>query len=137
MKILLIEDDDIAAGLIRRRLEKAGHTIRREANGLCGLESARAFRPVLILLDLALPLVNGFDICRMARQDAQLKSIPIFVLSSRRKADDVRRAMEVGANDYICKAFVKDDLADIIYRKYSGLAQNDFSYYFYMAAGPH
>ncbi len=102
VKILVVEDDAKTANLLRLYLEQAGYSVRLTSDGYSGLQMARREQPDLIVLDLMLPEMDGFDICRLLRLETNL---PIVVLTARSTEDDVLRGLDLGADDYIAKPF--------------------------------
>ncbi len=103
--ILLIEDDPDYRDLIAYRLRSAGHTVRIASNGQDGLEQAREQAPDLILTDLMLPKLNGYEICSLLKQDQRYQRIPIVVFSATKMHDrDAKLAKECGANAYVLKS---------------------------------
>lgn len=105
--ILLIEDDTVLGETLRYNLEYEGHTILLAEDGLAGLELARASRPDLILLDVMLPRLDGFAVCRILRQESDR---PIIMLTARSDEADRILGLELGANDYIVKPFSMGEL---------------------------
>ncbi len=101
-KILIIEDDILAAELERDYLEAAGFGVDICADGVRGLQMAQAGSYDLILLDVMLPGMNGFDICREIRKD---QNVPVILISARTEDIDKVRGLGLGADDYIVKPF--------------------------------
>ena len=108
--VLLIEDDDTVRAALKRVLENDGYRVSAAADGS---ELARVLdgAPIdLILLDVGLPWINGFELARMMKAHAQLKDLPLVFLSARTDEADVKRGFEVGADDYIKKPFEIDQV---------------------------
>ncbi len=103
-KILIIEDDQFLRGLITRKLEKEKYVISEAVDGEEGLRKIREEKPDLILLDLILPSLDGFEVLREAKSDPEVKDIPVIVLSNLGQKEDVDRAFSLGAVDYLIKA---------------------------------
>ncbi len=101
-KILIIEDDDLAAQLERDYLEAAGFAVEICGNGTQGLSMARSGSYDLILLDVMLPGMNGFEVCREIRKE---KNVPIIMITARTEDVDKVRGLGLGADDYIVKPF--------------------------------
>ncbi|MFJ9517599.1 two-component system response regulator CseB [Kitasatospora sp. NPDC101801] len=101
-RILLVEDDEVIREATRMALERYGFPVDTAADGLEGLESFRARRPDLLLLDVMLPLLDGVGLCRRIREESQL---PILMMSARTEPIDVISGLEAGADDYITKPF--------------------------------
>ncbi|WP_406178300.1 ATP-binding protein [Streptomyces sp. NBC_00996] len=98
--MLVAEDDEKQAELIRRSLLKEGHTATVVHDGGAALAEARRHRPDLVVLDLMLPVVDGFGVCRMLRQS---DDIPVLMLTARSTEDDILLGLELGADDYMTK----------------------------------
>lgn len=101
-KILVAEDDPKQASLLRAYLENDGHSVITAANGQIALESLQRDRPDLLLLDLMMPAVNGWDV--LARLDIEYAP-PVIVLTARSAEDDHLRGFALGADDYITKPY--------------------------------
>lgn len=101
--ILVIEDNRDLAYQLRMRLEAKGYTVHTALDGSEGLQKARSLKPDIILLDLMLPDVDGYKICRMLKFDREYEYIPIIILSARTLDEDRELAAEVGANAYLFK----------------------------------
>lgn len=103
--VLLIEDDDTIRAALKRTLEGEGYRVSAAADGT-GLAKVLDGAPIdLILLDVGLPWINGFELATMMKAHPQLKDIPLVFLSARTADADVKRGFEVGADDYIKKPF--------------------------------
>jgi DNA-binding response OmpR family regulator len=109
-RILVVEDDRDIAELIAHALAKAGYDADRVASGPDALASARAAAPDAIILDLMLPGLDGFDVCRALRADDGTASIPIIMLTARGEESDRVAGLELGADDYVTKPFSAKEL---------------------------
>lgn len=109
-RILLIEDDLDMAEAIRLRLEANDFEIIVAHDGMEGLNKARTENPDLIILDVMLPKLDGFNLCRMLKFDEKHKSILIIILSAKVQKTDIERGKEVGADAYITKPFKAEEL---------------------------
>ncbi len=106
MKRLLLVDDDVESlAVARARLANDGLEILCATDGRAGLEAAKAQHPDLILLDLDMPDMTGFDVCRVLKADPELCMIPVLFLSGSGTPDDKVRGLDLGAADYITKPF--------------------------------
>jgi two-component system, OmpR family, alkaline phosphatase synthesis response regulator PhoP len=105
IKILLIEDEQDIADLIKLHAELSGYKITHMADGLNGYEAIVKDHPDLIILDLMLPGQNGLDVCRKVKANADLKHIPIIMISAKSEETDVVLGLELGADDYVTKPF--------------------------------
>ncbi|MEA2085432.1 MAG: response regulator, partial [Chloroflexota bacterium] len=102
-KILVIEDDPAGLRLVGYTLKKQGYEVVTASNGLEGLKKAREEGPDLVILDLMLPGVDGFEICHRLRTEPQTARLPILVLSGKTGEADRDTALKVGANAYLVK----------------------------------
>lgn len=102
---LIVEDDHDIAKLIAFNLDSAGFEPRRVTSGEEALHSVARKPTELIVLDLALPGVDGLTVCRRLKDDAQTRAIPILIVSARGEEEDVIAGLEIGADDYITKPF--------------------------------
>ena len=102
-KILVIEDDPVSSRLASYTLEKAGYQVVTASNGLQGLRKARSEKPDLLILDVMLPGVDGFEICHRLRADPQTAQLPILMLSAKFQEIDRQTGLKAGANVYLTK----------------------------------
>ncbi|MCA9975117.1 MAG: response regulator, partial [Anaerolineales bacterium] len=102
MKALVVDDDRILADLIAFTLRREGFSVSLAYNGEMALQLWRDGRPDIIILDLNLPQVDGFTVCRQIRAEEET---PIIMLTVRSEEDDVIHGLELGADDYIAKPF--------------------------------
>jgi two-component system phosphate regulon response regulator PhoB len=114
--ILVVDDEPDAVELIEFNLKRAGYAVLVALDGWSGLRAAREHRPNLVLLDLMLPEMNGFEISRALRQEAQTAEIPIIFLTARAAEMDRQIGLELGAEDYITKPFSPRELLAQIQR---------------------
>ena len=105
--VLVAEDDEMQAELIRRSLLAEGHTATVVHDGRAALDAARRLAPDLIVLDLMLPVIDGFGVCRVLRRD---EDIPVVMLTARSEEDDVLLGLELGADDYMTKPYSPREL---------------------------
>ncbi|MEM1143136.1 MAG: response regulator [Pseudomonadota bacterium] len=101
--LLLVEDNEMNRDMLSRRLHRAGFETRLATDGQQALDSARGQTPDLVLLDMNLPVLDGWSVCREIRADQKLASLPIIALTAHAMADDRARALEVGCDDYATK----------------------------------
>lgn len=107
--VLVAEDDEKQAELIRRSLLAEGHTATVVHDGATALDAARHLRPDLVALDLMLPVVDGFGVCRVLR-GGEDPEIPVVMLTARSAEDDVLLGLELGADDYMTKPYSPREL---------------------------
>lgn len=103
-KVLVVEDDQFLRDLIIKKLEEEGFATKQAVDGEEGLRLIREEKPNIVLLDLILPGIDGFELLKQVKADASLSNIPILILSNLGQKDDVDRAFELGAKDYLIKA---------------------------------
>lgn len=109
--IVVIEDDAAIRSVLRVLLRGAGYTLIKEAErGDDGLKLVRDVRPSLVLLDLMLPGLDGFSVCRRIREMKEIASTPVIMLTARSDESDIVRGLECGADDYVTKPFSRQVL---------------------------
>jgi len=113
-KILLVEDDDSLASVYSTRLEAEGFSIKRVPNGEDALSAALEFRPDLILLDVMMPKVSGFDVLDILRNTPETANLQVIMLTALSQESDKARAEELGVDDYLVKSQVV--IADVVER---------------------
>jgi DNA-binding response OmpR family regulator len=113
-KILLVEDDEGLAGVYITRLDIEGFEVRRVPNGEDALAAALEFKPDLILLDVMMPKVNGFDVLDILRNTPETTNVKIVMLTALSQEADRKKAEEMGVDDYLVKSQVV--IADVVER---------------------
>ena len=113
-KILLVEDDDALASVYETRLQAEGFAIKRVPNGEDALASALSYRPDLILLDVMMPKVSGFDVLDILRNTPETTNIKVIMLTALSQDSDKQRAESLGVDDYLVKSQVV--IADVVDR---------------------
>ncbi|MDX2078782.1 MAG: response regulator [bacterium] len=113
-KILIAEDERDIRELITFTLTFAGHEITQAANGAEAVELAQTVLPDLIMLDVRMPRMTGYEACRAIKQIDTIKDIPVVFLSAKGQDDEVSDGLDSGAIDYIMKPFSPTELADKI-----------------------
>ena len=104
-KILIVDDEKDLVKVIELRLKAAGYDTIAAYDGQEALNKARKENPDLVILDLMLPKMNGYQVCRMLKFDAAYKKIPIIILTARVQESDRELGMQVGADAYFVKPF--------------------------------
>jgi DNA-binding response OmpR family regulator len=104
MKVLIIEDEEALRKVLQEKMEHSGFETFAAKDGAEGWDMARSKNPDIILLDLVLPKKNGFDVIDLLKNDSELKSIPIFILSNLAEDESLKRALQMGAEDYFVKS---------------------------------
>jgi len=105
IEVLIAEDSRIQAKMLRKKLEAAGYTVRWAENGKLGIEMTREQRPAIIISDIEMPEMTGYEFCESVKSDAQLKTIPFILLSTLSEAEDIIRGLHVGADNYVTKPY--------------------------------
>jgi two-component system phosphate regulon response regulator PhoB len=108
--VLVVEDETDVVHLLRYNLAKAGLSVLIAADGLSGLEIARKNRPDIIVLDLMLPGMDGYSVCRELRKDPETEALPILMLTARGEPGERIHGLEIGADDYVTKPFSPREL---------------------------
>ena len=121
-RILLVEDDDSLASVYQTRLQAEGFEIRRVPNGEDALAAALAYKPDLILLDVMMPKVSGFDVLDILRNTPETANVKVIMLTALSQDSDKERAEKLGVDDYLVKSQVV--IADVVDRikQHLGLA---------------
>ncbi|MCB4755943.1 MAG: response regulator [Elusimicrobia bacterium] len=109
-KILIVEDEPDIAESLKARLRIEKYEVSIAANGQAGVEKARAEKPDLVILDVMLPDIDGYEVCRVLKSEKDTRSIPVLVLTALPHIKDADRAFEVGANDFLNKPYTNERL---------------------------
>ncbi len=110
-RILIVEDEEAIVEVVSRTLRRHGYETASAADGDDALEKAFSLRPDLVILDLMLPKMDGWEVCRRLKADRQTASVPVLMLTARREERDVVEGLEIGADDYMKKPFSLAELA--------------------------
>ncbi len=117
VKILIIEDDSFLAGMYVTKLGMEHFVTELGSDGKSGLDKAKRFQPDLILLDILLPKMNGFDVLKALKKSVATRDIPVILLTNLGQKSDVLKGLELGADDYLIKAhFMPSEVVDKIKR---------------------
>lgn len=103
-RILLVEDDAFLIGIYATKLELEGFDVLQAKDGEAGLQAVQKELPDIILLDILMPKLDGFQVLEALKKDAKTKKIPVVLLSNLGQKDDVERGRALGATDYLIKA---------------------------------
>lgn len=109
-RILVVDDVRETLLALKIRLEYAGYEVFTAADGEAGLSSARSLKPDLILLDVMLPKIDGFSVCRLLKFDEEYENIPIIMLTAKSQQNDKDIGKQVGANAYLTKPYNAQEL---------------------------
>ena len=113
-RILLVEDDDALASVYMNRLQAEGFELRRVSNGEDALANALSFKPDLVLLDVMMPKVSGFDVLDILRNTPETANLKVVMLTALSQESDKERAESLGVDDYLVKSQVV--IADVVDR---------------------
>ena len=115
MATILIADDTASeAALMANVVQQLGHVAQTVADGEACINTARSLKPALILLDVVMPKMDGFNTCRKIKKDPELAGTPIIIVTSKNQDSDKFWAERQGANRFISKPFTADSLAEAI-----------------------
>jgi DNA-binding response OmpR family regulator len=109
-KVLIVEDEQDVAELIRFNLAREGYDVRVALNGTEALRQAREFHPEVILLDIMVPQLNGWEVCRRLKQEPETRTVPVIMVTGRVEEGDKVLGFELGADDYVTKPFSPREL---------------------------
>ena len=105
MRVVVIEDDPSLSEILRIALKGGGYDVSLAADGETGLKEVMSARTDLVLLDIMLPKLDGYEVCRRIRANATTRDVPIIMLTAKGEERDVIKGLDLGANDYITKPF--------------------------------
>ena len=112
-RILIVEDNEMNRDILSRRLARSGYDVRVAVDGQAGIEAAQAERPDVILMDLCLPEIDGWEATRRLKADAATAPIPVIALTAHAMDGDREKALAAGCDDYATKPI---DFADLLER---------------------
>ena len=113
-KVMIIEDDHFLSSLMKARLEKEGFIVTQSFDGEEAIQTLKKELPSLIILDLIMPKVTGFEVLKMISIKPQLDKVPVVILSNLAQDSDIQKAQELGAKEYFVK--VKISIDDLVGR---------------------
>lgn len=115
--ILVVDDDEIMRSALKRILEGEGYKVLLAEDGLELSKVLETTRLDLVLLDVNLPWVDGFELCRIIKGHHSLKNVPLILVSGRKEKEDVEKGFEMGADDYVTKPFDIDYMIEVINKR--------------------
>ncbi len=115
-RVMAVDDDHVIRGLLEVNLEMEGHEVVTAVDGREALEKVAHERPDLILLDVMMPNINGWQVAESLKADAATREVPIVFLSARAMEADVRKGRDLGVTNYVTKPFDPIDLMDLVGR---------------------
>ena len=104
-RVLIVEDDPAIRDLLHTRLSLAGYRSQHVSSGWTAMQVMQDFRPDAVILDINMPGLDGFGVLETKRARGAIRDIPVMVLTARNAADDIRKALALGAKDYLAKPF--------------------------------
>lgn len=117
-KILIIEDDVFLSNIYNKKFFNNGYEVILASDGKKGLSLAKQKKPDIILLDIMLPIMNGFEVLEEIRKDDEIKDTPVIMLTNINEQDEIKRGYNLGIKDYIIKTFITPgDIAEKV-KKY-------------------
>lgn len=113
-KILVVEDEESLLKLESILLTSKGYLVTGVMDGRAALEEIKMNRPDLVILDIMLPEIDGFEVCRRIKESSETKTIPVVMLTAKKSTQDVERGKQVGADAYITKPFRSARVMEVI-----------------------
>lgn len=113
-KILIVEDEESLLKLESILLTSKGYSVTGAADGVSALEQVVLIKPDLIVLDIMLPGMDGFEVCRIIKQNPETAHIPVMMLTAKKSSQDCERGMAAGASAYVTKPFKSAKIIEII-----------------------
>ena len=120
-RILLVEDNELNRDMLTKRLRHRGYEVILAANGRQGIDMARGGKPDVVLMDLSLPEIDGWQVARLLKSDAQTRDIPVVALTAHAMLGDREKALEAGCDEYATKPIDLPLLVGMIERLAGGL----------------
>ena len=115
-QVLIVDDDPLIVKILKEPLERAGYMVRVATHGLEALQFVKVSQPDLIILDILMPLLDGFKTARILKFDKRFRNIPIIVLTSRATEGERKIGEQVGADEYLYKPFRPPQVLDTVKR---------------------
>lgn len=110
IRVLIVDDEEDFLELVRERLEFGGYLVDTATDGKKALIMIAQQKPDIILLDLMMPHMNGYEVCERLKNDEMYMDIPIIILTAKAQEEDKRRGLRAGADDYLVKPFEPKEL---------------------------
>jgi len=115
-KIVIVEDSKAISTVLKEVLEAEGHTVKNASDGVNGLAMIRREKPDLVLLDLLLPKLNGYDVCKAVMMDGRTRHIPVLIMSTLDTPESRMKLQASGARHFMKKPYQLDDLLNKIHQ---------------------
>ena len=113
-KILVVDDEPTIVRLMEFVLARQGHDMVVAVNGEEALQKIRTEQPDLVLLDIMMPRIDGYEVAQQLRADPATAALPIIMLSAKAQGEDIRRGVEVGVDEYVTKPFSPEHLVSVV-----------------------
>jgi len=113
-KILVVDDEPTIVRLMEFILARQGHEMIVAVNGEEALEKIQSQHPDLLLLDIMMPRIDGYEVAQRLRADPATAALPIIMLSAKAQDEDIRKGVEVGVDEYVTKPFTPDHLVQVV-----------------------
>lgn len=113
-KIMVVDDEPYIARVIKFKLEQEGYAVISANDGVTGLDRIRQEKPDLVLLDVMMPGLTGYEVCQQVKADADLQGIPVVFLTAKGQERDREQGLNLGASDYITKPFSPNRLLELV-----------------------
>ncbi len=113
-KILVVDDEPTIVRLMEFILARQGHEMIVAVNGEEALEKIQSQHPDLVLLDIMMPRIDGYEVAQRLRADPATAALPIIMLSAKAQDEDIRKGVEVGVDEYVTKPFTPDHLVQVV-----------------------
>ena len=113
-KIMVVDDEPYIARVIKFKLEQEGYAVISANDGITGLDRIRQEKPDLVLLDVMMPGLTGYEVCQQVKADADLQGIPVVFLTAKGQERDREQGLNLGASDYITKPFSPNRLLELV-----------------------
>ena len=115
-RVLVCDDDPVILRLLEVNLELEGFEVLTGTNGEEGVEIARREHPDLVILDIMMPRMDGYEACRQIKADEATQQIPVVFLSAKAQASDIEKGKSFGVAEYLTKPFDPTDLTDLVFK---------------------
>jgi DNA-binding response OmpR family regulator len=123
-KILLAEDDRDVSGILIQILQLSGYEVQHAANGVEALEMLKAFHPDLVVTDVMMPQMDGWELCRRVKLDSTHKGVPVLILTAKSDSIAELRSFESGADEFLAKPFESTELLAVIQKLVASRVQS-------------
>ncbi|KAF2958756.1 two-component system response regulator [Thermotoga sp. Ku-13t] len=121
-RVLVVDDSDVLRKIVGFNLTKEGFIVEEARDGVEALEKMASAKPDLVILDIMMPRLNGFEVLKRMRTDPELSNVPVIVLTAKGGEDDARTALQSGANGFLTKPFSPVKLIEEV-RRVTGCAR--------------